>query len=370
MSNDRPPRSFRRTLGTLEGVAGLDLRVVRVEGDGRRRGERAGAELADLIHRSLGFYRRYLHAHGSAPEELPRRLGPHREAASAGFPDLIAEIEGMAKGSGASFWELFAVNAFEELEPELEEAVRVPERCTAFVAPGERGPILGHNEQWFAGDIGNVAVIVARPEEGEPFVSPTIVTCLPAVGANRAGVGQAIMSLAADDDRVGVPRVLVSRTSLQATSTTDGVRRAAPPGRAGGYAHLLAARDGEASVVETSATRHAEVSGPVHTNHYLDAGLSTSAPEPSSSSAHRFERATALFAAEAPTTVGRAAEILGDHDGGPDAICPHPEPGDGEEASAIVFSMVCDLGRERMWVAPGRPCDTPFEEIDLAGVFG
>jgi hypothetical protein len=296
-------------------------------------------------------------------------LGPYREAASAVFPDLVEEIEGMARGAVASFWELFAVNAFEELEPELEGRVAVPDRCTAFVASGQSGPILGHNEQWYAGDRGNVAVVIAKPDDGEAFVSPTVVTCLPAVGANRAGVAQAIMSLVADDDHLGVPRVLVSRDSLQASSVDDGIRRATPSGRAGGYAHLLGSRDGPSLTVETNSTRHAVVSGPVHTNHYLNPALAATAPAPTSSSSARFDRATELFGAEPPASPRRAMEILGDHHGGPDAICPHPGPDDGDEATAIVFSMVCDLGRERMWVAPGRPCDTPFRVIDLAGVF-
>src|SRR5207302_3770744 len=141
------------------------------------------------------------------------------------------------------------------------------------VAEGEHGPILGHNEQWYAGDAGNVAVVMARPDDGVPFASPTVAACLPAVGLNGAGGGQAIMSLVADDDRVGVPRVLVSRGSLEATSAADAVDRATPPGRAGGYAHLFAFPRGDAFTVETSATRHAVLRDPIHTNHYLDAEL-------------------------------------------------------------------------------------------------
>src|SRR5207248_5930370 len=119
------------------GVSCVGLRVVRVEGDARRRGERVGSELADLIDRSLAFYRRVLGMYGIDSEPLPAMLGPHREAAEAAFPELVAEIEGMAAGSGASFWELFAVNAWEELEPRLAGATVAPERCTAFVAKGE-----------------------------------------------------------------------------------------------------------------------------------------------------------------------------------------------------------------------------------------
>jgi len=33
-----------------------------------------------------------------------------------------------------------------------------------------------------------------------------------------------------------------------------------------------------------------------------------------------------------------------------------------------VFSMVAELEEGRMWVAPGNPCETDYEEVDLAAV--
>jgi len=32
----------------------------------------------------------------------------------------------------------------------------------------------------------------------------------------------------------------------------------------------------------------------------------------------------------------------------------------------VVFSMVCELESLRMWVAPGNPCETEFEEVELS----
>jgi hypothetical protein len=61
-------------------------------------------------------------------------------------------------------------------------------------------------------------------------------------------------------------------------------------------------------------------------------------------------------------------DILRDHGSTPQAICLHPEEDEGEEASAVMFSMVTDLDEGRMWVAPGNPCENDYEEIDLAGV--
>jgi hypothetical protein len=55
---------------------------------------------------------------------------------------------------------------------------------------------------------------------------------------------------------------------------------------------------------------------------------------------------------------------LRDHESSPQAICKHPSPHAPEESS-IVFSMVCELESQRMWVAAGNPCETDYEEVEL-----
>lgn len=347
----------------------MSLLVARAAGEPRRRGTAVGEAFAEPIARSLDFYRGFLGRRGIRAQDLPRLLGPYRDAAVSALPDLVAEIDGLAEGAGAPWWELFALNAFEELEPML--ALSAPtERCTAFAVAGPEGTLLAHNELWYAGDAGNVGVVVAEPDPGPWFASPTVVTCLPAVGMNGAGVAQAIMSLTADDDTVGVPRVLVSRHGLQAGGIDDGAQRAAIPGRAGGYGHLLAERGGRAATLETSASGVAVLDGvTAHANHYLDPTLAASAPAASTGSVARLERVRELIADRAPAGPEDATAILADHGGGgPETICLHPEDGEGDEASATLFAMVCHLESGRMWVAPGNPCRVPFEEVALGEV--
>jgi isopenicillin-N N-acyltransferase like protein len=347
----------------------VTIPVVYVEGDAYSRGAQAGRALAEPIRRSLRFYRDYFGARGLDGSALKSVLVPYREAAEAALPELLREIDGMADGAEVSWWELFAGNAFEELEPMWSQTA-APDRCTAFAVAGTDGTILGHNEQWCAGDMGNVAVIVARPEEGPSFAAPTCVAFLPAVGMNSAGGAQSIMSLTADDDGVGIPRVLVSRHALQASDPQDAQTRATIPGRAGGYAHLWAFADGEIETIETSATAHAIVPGPGgHTNHYLDDGLATRSHEPGGSRG-RLRRLLQLLGERPATTTRAPMEILGDHDSEPQSICMHPDPAAGDDADAIVFSMVCHLEEGRMWVADGNPCTARFEEIDLRGTLG
>jgi isopenicillin-N N-acyltransferase like protein len=210
-------------------------------------------------------------------------------------------------------------------------------------------------------------VIVGQPSEGPAFASPTVVTCLPAVGMNAAGLAQGVMSLAAEDDGEGIPRVLVSRLALQASDLEDHLRRAAVDGRSGGYGYVVAT-SGRARIVETSASGHAVLEGPGgHTNHYLDPALAARGDDSPGSRA-RLERFRGLLAERRPATPEDAMDILRDHDSVPQSICLHPDPAEGDEAPAVLFSMVCHLEERRMWVAAGNPCTAPYEEIDLPEV--
>ena len=91
----------------------------------------------------------------------------------------------MSIGAMVPILELFAINAFEELEPLLESpegellflqrkegyvqapppAPR-PERCSSLSVKLPDTTLIAHNEHWLAGDLGNVAVIVDIPEDG------------------------------------------------------------------------------------------------------------------------------------------------------------------------------------------------------------
>jgi isopenicillin-N N-acyltransferase-like protein len=344
----------------------VSVAVIRCAGDPRDRGTAVGRAFAQPIGRSLDFYRRFLARRGVRGEDLPGLLEPYRQAAAGAFPDLVAELDGLARGAGAPWWELFAVNAWEELEPSL--AVASPaERCTAFAVTGPGGTLLAHNELWYAGDRGNVGVVVAEPDAGPAFASPTVVTCLPAVGMNTAGVGQAIMSLTAEDDGVGIPRVFVSRHSLQAAGRDDAIRRATVPGRAGGYAHLFALANRGGFTVETGAAGHAVLEVAAHTNHSLDPALATGGHSSAGSRA-RLDRLEALLEDRRPGTPEEAMAVLADHGGAPQSICLHPEDAVCDEASATVFAFVAHLEDRRMWVSPGNPCEAPFEEIDVGEV--
>lgn len=356
---------------------------MRAEGDGLARGLQIGRELADLIQRSVAFYHRYLERRGISSERLQDLLTPYLVAAETAYPDMMNVLKGMSAGATVPILELFAIDAFEELEPLLESpegellflqkkegyVAKVPPlRCSSVtVRTPAGGALLAHNEHWLAGDRDNVAIVVDHPPDGRvPVASPTVVCCLPAVGMNAHGLAQGIGSLTASDDGVGVPRVLVSRSSLEARDRQDAIARAAMPGRAGGYGHVIALPAGDCFVLETSGREHRLLDGPgPHTNHYIS-DLALLAPPPADGSRVRLERLHALLEERPPATPEDLMAIMRDHDSAPQSICLHPDPAEGEEASACLFSMIVDVETRRMWVAAGNPCEQDYREIDLA----
>jgi Acyl-coenzyme A:6-aminopenicillanic acid acyl-transferase. len=365
-----------------------EIRVVHARGDGFGRGVQIGKELADLIQRSVDFYNRYLKRRGVSSEQLQDLLTPYLVAAETAYPGSMAVLKGMSVGATVPVMELFAINSFEELEPELESpdgtplfleakgGVRPPassapagkERCSSVAVKAPSTTLLAHNEHWLAGDAGNIAVVIDRPADGRVAVaSPTVVCCLPAVGLNAHGGAQGVGSLTASDDGIGVPRVLVSRSALDSRDRDDAIARTSMLGRAGGYGYVYAFPGGDTFAVETTGKLSKLLEGAgAHTNHYQDPKLAELAPPASDGSKARLGRLNELVAQRAPATAQDMMEIMKDHASSPQAICLHADPAEGDEASACLFSMVVDVDARRMWVAPGNPCENEYQEIDLS----
>lgn len=368
-----------------------EIRVVVAEGDAFRRGVRIGEELRDLIQRSIEFYHRYLERRGVSSKTLQEILAPYVLASESAYPEWTGVLKGMSVGATIPTLELFAINAFEELEPLLQSpeggqlflerkgrsgapppgAPSVPaertERCASLSVRTTQDSILvAHNEHWLAGDADNVAVIVDLPDGRVPVASPTVVCCLPAVGVNSHGAAQGIGSLTASDDRVGIPRVLVSRSSLEARYRDDAVGRATLAGRSGGYGHVYAFSDGDCFIVETTATQHRVLEGEgAHTNHYLS-DLAEIAPPASEGSSRRLARLEQLLAERPLSAPEELMDVMRDHGSEPGPVCLHADASDGDDAASVAFSMVADVTAGRMWVAPGNPCENEFVEIDLS----
>ncbi len=358
-----------------------ELTIVHAVGSPFDRGVTIGRKLADGHLSAVDFTRRYTRRHGLADADLEPLLTPYLAAAKNAVPRLVTHLEGVAEGSGIPFIDIFAVNAFEELYAVLElsvepvdgvEIARVPppipvERCTDLLVRTPVGTILGHNEQWYSGDDGGIAVIVEHPDSDDEVatVTPVAVGTLPLVGMNASGGALGLMSLSGADERVGIPRALLARDGIEARDRVDAIAKATRKNRAGGYSYAYAFAGGDSFTLEVSATRDGLVESSVHTNHALNRAVAEVSEEPSAGSRSRFDRASTLLADNPPQSAQEVMRVLGDHGADGQDICVHPRAPEGDEGSTIQFAMVCDVEGRTMWLAPGQPCSTPFQEVRL-----
>lgn len=351
--------------------------LVRAAGTAYERGTAMGEAFAEAVGRSVAFNRRYLAVHGVGANVLEHLLEPYLVASAAAVPRLVQQVQGMADGAGVPFVDVFLANAFEEVYGLMESPGEPVERCTCVSLTGGGRSILGHNEQWYAGDEGAVGLVLDVPDDGPALLAPVVAGTLPLVGVNELGGAFGTMSLPGRDDRAGVPRALVARGVLEAGSPAEALQRADAPDRAGGYSFLCAFPGGRTCVVESTATTASmdtaalgatsmatgsAGTAQVHTNHALAPVVAAAAREPSEASRSRLERATTL-AASAGATVVEVGRILADHGAAGQDICVHPDPAEGDEGSTVLFAMIGEPDSRSLWLSAGHPCTVPFERF-------
>lgn len=344
------------------------MRVIHCSGTPSARGGAVGVALRSEIEASVSFTMAWAADLGADRRRLEALLVPYDAATARHASDLAEVLDGMARGSGVDPVALRATNAFEELYALLDpEALGAPaERCTDALLAGVEGPILVHQEQWYAADADSVAVVVDRPDDDVAIVAPVVASGLPLVGMNGTGASVGAMSLTATDERPGVPRTIVARRALDARNRGEAWRTVTTPERAGGYSYSFAFPDGATALFETTATTAADLGGVrVHSNHALDDAVAVACPSASDGSVSRLGRMRTLTAERDTWTIADACALLADHGADGQDICVHPDPAEGPESSAIMFGMVADVATRTLWIASGNPCRNPFEAYPI-----
>lgn len=141
-----------------------------------------------------------------------------RQAALAAYPDLVAELDGIAAGVGWPAGDIFLWNCRGEL------IHNAPDGCTTLAARDAAGTRwIAHNED---GDpfLRERCLLVDVQPVGKPgFVSFYYPGSLPGhtFAANRAGIVQAINNLRIRTPAPGVPRMILARAVLDAASLDE-----------------------------------------------------------------------------------------------------------------------------------------------------
>jgi isopenicillin-N N-acyltransferase-like protein len=373
--------------------------LLRVAGSHREVGRAVGAATAPVLRDAVAFDAA-LPAGRSRGEQLAL-AARYRAATRAATPWLVEEIDGAAEGAGVDPVALFAASVEEiwTVRPsQAGTAEPVPGRCSDLVI-GPPFTADGHLRVAHNNDLGEESepqvVAVEWRVPGEPVVFSLGIGPWISVGWNAAGLSLTGNELTPNDERVGVPRLLMVREQLTATTLDEAVAMALRPDRASSYNTVLAHRDGRSANVEGSGgdavVRYVGAGETLaHTNHYVEPAMLRYEGDPAYArrSAVRYERACALLAAAAAAPPGTVTSDvlrgwLSDHPGAPDSLCRHPgggpvgggpggdgrgaDPGEaaggGDVAEAAaesrvktVFWAVADVSAGTVLYGRGNPC--------------
>ena len=323
---------------------------MRVAGTHREVGNQIGAATAEVVRR-----------HAAAIDA--RRLAEaaaYRAVTAAELPWLIEELDGVAEGAGADPLAVFAAG-IEEIA--VEEPVPAS-RCSDLVATAPSTPD-GHVWAAHNNDLGPESeaelVAIEWSVSGDPVSFTIGIGPWISVGFNSAGLALTGNELSPNDDRVGIPRLLLVRDVLRRRTLAEATEAAMHPRRASSYNNLLSHRDGGVVSVEGSAT-DAELLRPdargtlAHTNHYTSERMAAYERDPGDieGSCAR-QRAARKWLDSGPATPERLREALSDHTGAPDSLCRHIEHG---AQSKTVFWCLADVTEGTIRYGRGNPCDS------------
>jgi hypothetical protein len=346
------------------------IRLLRVAGSHREVGRQIGAATAENLRREVDFDRRIPEGRSRARQlALAAR---YRDVTLASTPWLVDEIDGAAEGAGIDPLALFAVSVEEiwtVLPSGTPSAPHMIGRCSDIVAGP---PATADAHLWVAHtndlseDEESGVVAIEWHVPGEPVVFSLGIGPWISIGWNDAGLSLTGNELSPNDERVGVPRLLMVREQLTARTIDEAIRMALRPDRASSYNTVFAHRDGRVVDVEGSAT-DAELSGLdqrgtlAHTNHYVAERMLHFEGDPvyASASAVRLGRARELLGSAEPGSITPAwlRTVLSDHATEP-SLCRHVA---ADTRTKTVFWCIADVTAGEVRYGLGNPCQ-PGEE--------
>jgi isopenicillin-N N-acyltransferase like protein len=349
-----------------------------METDPATRGRELGRAQGDAVKRNIHFYSRMFSEAADLSErdvlDAGRRVG---ETLSRYWPELLAEIDGLANAVGHPTDALLAVNARTELLAESPAPECSLLACTPTEGAGGRA-ILAQNWDWHPDVADSLLVWTVRGSTGEWFTTLTEAGMVAKIGMNchRLGCGlNRLVSIADGPPADGtVPIHVLLRKVLQTCrSLSDAVRvlRSAEVSASSCITVAFADGLGGAAAAVELAPGSSQVVRPdrrgylCHTNHFLapDARPMDTAPIRWPES---LTRLSYLYAAldRFPTSlrICDIQSVLSSHTGDPTPICRHLDDREAwTEAWATLSSVVLDLAHGRMWISPGPPCSADYQ---------
>jgi isopenicillin-N N-acyltransferase like protein len=364
-------------------------------------GLRVGRALAGKIRRNVEIYRAFLSKEtGARAEELEKLALSFGPVVGRHHPDLLEEMDGIARGAGLRSAEILLLNARTDLlilarrlarerpgpapapavaPPKAEHPRLLDDRglgCTALALVGhEEGRellALGQTWDWISDLEGGTAILRLKPARAPRAVVFVEAGMVGKIGFNEARLGVCLNFLAhRADSRIaepGVPLHVLLRATLSSQSLEEAVSLVVRSPRSAS-ANLLLAQDGPGgrAALSLELTAGASARLPlaggrvVHANHFKDPALALGNDDARNASSMARDRDAEAIALELAATISdparRMTRVLASRR---DSRYPISKPKTAGSRGKTLAGIVMDLTRNRLLVAAGPPTEGSF----------
>jgi len=185
----------------------------------------------------------------TAMKDAPQTVNM-RQQVEAQFPLIWQELVGLAEGLQAPIDEVFAWNCRGDLVRSTSDG------CTTVAGKGANGKlIIAHNEDGFPQLRDDCAIVSITPDEGLAFTSfayPGSI-CGHTFAVNEKGVVNTVNNIRALHRPDGMPRQILARAALNASTLDEAITILTTEPRAGAFHHTLGQK-GDSRLFSVEAT--------------------------------------------------------------------------------------------------------------------
>jgi len=358
--------------------------LIEVAGPPLRRGEIHGEAARGRVALSIQHYSEQMGRMGFGKDRIAEVCNGFLPALRDWAPDLVEEMEGIARGAGCSLDEVVLLNARTEVlqiaHRETGHRDDEPDGCTgAVILPegtAEGHVIHGQNWDWKAECADTSVVLHIRRENGPDLLTFTEAGGLARSGMNAAGIAITANYLECERDyrAVGIPLPLIRRRALEAQHFALALKVVATTPKSGSNNMMLSHAGGEAVNFECAPdeafTLFSDEDMIVHANHWQSAVALSKLREtglPSvPDSLYRDRRVRRrLMQARGKVTADDLKDALFDDFATPYAVCRPPLQKEGGNLSATVAMIIMEPALGRMQIAPLPAINRHFTEYQL-----
>jgi hypothetical protein len=316
------------------------MKSLRIQGTARQIGRQLGEFGREAWHQKVvvtGLWQRIVPLIGS-PQAMELAA-----ATRARFPEVMAELEGMAEGLQADPLAVFAWNCRGDLLPSTSDG------CTTLFGRDAQGRIIvAHNEDGLPPLRDDCALVRVEPTEGPGFISFAYPgsLCGHTFAVNDAGLVNTVNNIRASHRPLGLPRQILGRASLNARDLNGALAILTGEARAGAFHHTLAQAGSpllysvEACGDSCSVEEVVNVGG--HANHLVHGAQGRVAQRITDSSAARQRRVNDWLAASPEKTLSeqQALALLSDT-ANPTLPVWRQAPDDPDEENTLATAIFC-----------------------------